>query len=80
MNGPEHYAEAERLAAKAGALPPEVMPLENRVAMMAAAQLHATLALVAATALPLEGVDLDGRPFVRGAAEAAWMNVAGVEL
>lgn len=41
MNGPEHYAEAERLI--------EVGMEISSATIMAAAQVHATLALVAAT-------------------------------
>ncbi|MFJ4785073.1 hypothetical protein [Streptomyces sp. NPDC088794] len=46
MNGPQHYLEAERLTevAKTGTA-------EQRTACLAAAQVHATLAEAAATAL-----------------------------
>ena len=47
MTGPEHYREAERLLAIAG------MPKyrEGAQQLLAEAQVHATLALVAATAV-----------------------------
>ncbi|MEC4616315.1 hypothetical protein [Tsukamurella tyrosinosolvens] len=47
MNGPEHYAEAEQLLAIV-----DVNGTDPRdAAVLAAAQVHATLALAAATAL-----------------------------
>ena len=42
MSGPEHYVEAERLLASGGG---------DRFEALAAAQIHATLALAAATAV-----------------------------
>lgn len=59
MNGPEHYAEAERLAVMAaesidtlGNLPREKGQdaVQAAAAVLACAQVHATLALAAATA------------------------------
>lgn len=55
MTGPEHYREAERLAAQAGTWMRKAhLPGGERIALrradLAAAQVHATLALVAATA------------------------------
>lgn len=53
MNGPEHYAEAERLAAQvADTVSPNYATQagENKADVLAAAQVHATLALAAATA------------------------------
>ena len=47
MTGPEHYAEAERLINNAGGVPSSVDVSE----ILAAAQVHATLALTAATVL-----------------------------
>lgn len=47
MNGPEHYAEAEQLLAFADSPAAVVMGLAR---VIAAAQVHATLALAAATA------------------------------
>lgn len=43
MNGPEHYAEAERLLERSGAVEREVSDWQ-----VAKAQVHATLALAAA--------------------------------
>lgn len=67
MNGPDHYREAERLlfaAAGAG------IELSNALALEA--QVHATLALAAATATQLvkEFVELEDDAF-------AWNEVAG---
>lgn len=51
MNGPEHYAEAERLITEArGEHGDNYVDSEARDARLAEAQVHATLALVAATA------------------------------
>lgn len=61
MNGPQHYAEAERLTAAARADFREANPdaptayllaMERARVAMDAAQVHATLALAAAVALP----------------------------
>ncbi len=62
MNGPEHYAEAERIIAVIRALPvPDPKTVTNEDAMVMAqatlslaaqAQVHATLALAAATCHP----------------------------
>lgn len=46
MNGPEHYAEAERLLQEANCLGHSAP--ERAQGMLAAAQVHATLALAAA--------------------------------
>lgn len=46
MNGPEHYAEAERLVAQAT----KGLPASQHGAVVAEAQVHATLALAAAMA------------------------------
>lgn len=60
MTGPEHYREAERL-----------LKDEYRTAQsIADAQVHATLALAAATALP---------PGVNSPARTAWVPVTGGE-
>ena len=48
MTGPEHYREAERLTA----LATEGLPAPQHAAVVAEAQVHATLALAAATAYP----------------------------
>ena len=60
MTGPEHYREAERLIAEithAGALLPQsrVLNAGDHGGVLAWAQVHATLALAAATALPNVG-------------------------
>ncbi|OQQ13036.1 hypothetical protein B0675_40170 [Streptomyces sp. M41(2017)] len=47
MTGPEHYSESERLIELAKA-----SPQQKRQDCLAAAQIHATLALAAATAIP----------------------------
>ena len=53
MNGPEHYREAERLLAAVTADGDDpVKSFARAAALHAAAQVHATLALAAATALP----------------------------
>jgi len=52
VNGPEHYAEAEKLIAEAERTP----NYEGRVELIGAAQVHATLALVAATVVGQYGV------------------------
>lgn len=59
MNGPDHYREAERLLdqlrrAHASIVSP-VLP-ERATAVLAEAQVHALLALTAATALPTGAV------------------------
>ena len=47
MNGPQHYAEAERLLA--GAMLDDLTVEDGYLGEIAAAQVHATLALTAAT-------------------------------
>ena len=66
MNGPEHYAAAERLLEAVTAEGVESGEPGN-VSNLAAAQVHATLALAAATALTWSTKDLK-----------AWQPVAGV--
>jgi hypothetical protein len=56
MTGPEHYREAERLIEKAVHLSPAVDGADPE--LTALAQVHATLALAAATALHTAGVYL----------------------
>jgi hypothetical protein len=73
MTGPEHYQEAERLVSTAGAdaLDDDFTReewLAFRTADLAAAQVHATLALAAATALAPAGYSQD---------KTAWREVAG---
>lgn len=66
MNGPEHYAAAERLLDAAMADDMEAGE-PGAVSNVAAAQVHATLALAAATALTWSSKDLK-----------TWQAVAGV--
>ena len=69
MTGPEHYREAERLLTELVSINPGggEMHRASEVAL-AAAHVHATLALAAATALERTGVET--RP---------WAEVAGTE-
>ncbi|HJQ48289.1 MAG TPA: hypothetical protein VJ870_18500 [Amycolatopsis sp.] len=62
MTGPEHYRKAEALLAKGSE-----DPTERGASRLAAAEVHATLALAAATAL---GADLEMPDF------GAWRRVA----
>jgi hypothetical protein len=58
MTGPEHYQIAEQLLGNVTQVQhygPPVILAENGSAVIAAAQVHATLALAAATALPQVG-------------------------
>ncbi len=67
MTGPEHYTEAERLIRASS------HPYADVAAALAEAQVHATLALAAATAMAAYGETMppaDGQ---------AWDSVAGVE-
>ncbi|WP_367139779.1 MULTISPECIES: hypothetical protein [Streptomyces] len=69
MTGPEHYREAERLlqmSLEAG------WPREEMVGLFAEAQVHATLALAAATALVDETPRSDSF-----SEDRAWQKVAG---
>jgi hypothetical protein len=50
MTGPEHYKEAERIIAQAMN---QELPVATISAIAATAQVHATLALAAASAMPL---------------------------
>ncbi|MCX4827133.1 hypothetical protein OG746_26935 [Streptomyces sp. NBC_01016] len=77
MTGPEHYVEAERLVAEAavdGAEGTRFVRPEN----LAAAQVHATLALAAATAMgaPMDGHGDSGLPPLDC---EEWYRVAGVK-
>lgn len=69
MNGPEHYREAERLLtiAEAG------QPAHLHASVVAEAQVHATLALAAATAAP-QATAYDGDEY--GARPREWAGVA----
>ncbi|MGA5604053.1 hypothetical protein ACPCUF_23960 [Streptomyces griseoincarnatus] len=77
MTGPEHYREAERLVSslktERGALYIE----DGNEQVLAAAQVHATLALAAATAMgaPVDGEADSGLPPQDA---KAWNNAAGV--
>lgn len=68
VTGPEHYREAERLLAQ------EYETWEERAAIAAAAQVHATLALAAATALGAGQVE---DPGMLPDDMHAWQELAG---
>lgn len=68
MNGPEHYAEAERLL--------EEMDYSTSADTLAAAQVHATLALAAATALGVLDRGFDC-PDATGPEAGGWNEVLG---
>jgi len=73
MTGPEHFKEAERLLADAR-VPGEKRSVRNFFpveTLMAVAQVHATLALAAATALVNPAGGLPGRD------HEAWFRAAG---
>jgi hypothetical protein len=57
MTGPDHYAEAERLLALAGRHSSGATYGPEWTLTLAAAQVHATLALAAATAVGTAGPD-----------------------
>ena len=65
MTGPEHYAEAERLLTLADRHTKGVTYAQEWTLTLNAAQVHATLALAAATAVGTVGPDLH-----------AWADVA----
>lgn len=69
MDGPAHYREAERLLAAARTASDHFYGEEDAIPTLQAAQVHATLAHAAATALG--SAALDGR---------AWADVAGTKL
>jgi len=68
MTGPEHYAEAERLLALADRHTRGVTYAPEWTLTLTAAQVHATLALAAATAVGMAGPDLQ-----------AWADVAATK-
>jgi hypothetical protein len=68
MTGPDHYRKAEELAAKADGYLGRGEGQESALVWAAVAQIHATLALAAATALGT--TTADGR---------AWADVAGTK-
>ncbi|MET9228104.1 hypothetical protein [Lentzea sp. NPDC003310] len=79
MNGPEHYAAAEQFLAAATA--DDVEPGGAvQTSNLAVAQVHATLALAAATAMA--GANITARGSVLAALPSAdltaWRDVAGV--
>lgn len=86
MTGPEHYRAAERLLSQAShegmtgtPLSPQGLPVRPEVhaALIARAQVHATLALTAATAMQ---APVDGSEPGMGAPEyQAWYDAAGVK-
>src|SRR5438034_7783263 len=65
MTGPEHYAEAERLLAVADRHTSGVTYGQEWALTLAAAQVHATLAIAAATAVGTAGPD-----------RTAWADIA----
>lgn len=75
MNGPEHYAEAERLLAIAADPGANDRP-EVQVFRTQQAQVHATLALTAAT-LSAPSIGLDPEDPGAVALAEAWSDVAG---
>jgi len=87
MTGPEHYRDAERLATEAVRVSPSFndLPFGEHVTgtqhaeeLLALAQVHAMLALAAATALGARGTD--NRPAGMHLEDfIAWDDVAGVE-
>lgn len=76
MTGPEHYREAERLIVEAREVDVAADDLDLKAALWAlsAAQVHATLALAAATGLGHAGFDEPGPDTY------AWRRVASAAL
>ena len=70
MNGPDHYHEAERLAVQANAY--EGLPNSHYAHLGRLAQVHATLALAAATALSRD----DAHAHSADADGVAWYHTA----
>ena len=68
MTGPDHYAEAERLLALAGRHSKGATYGQEWTLTLAAAQIHATLAVAAATAVGTAGPD-----------SRAWADVAATK-
>lgn len=75
MTGPEHYDRAEHLIRYAASTEKE----ERRMSALAEAQVHATLALAATTALtaPVSTDTEDGSGHATKADYDAWVSVAG---
>jgi hypothetical protein len=89
MTGPEHYMQAENLLTQAeprdpqrdqglSRLAPFARP-EEREQMIAKAQVHAVLALAAATALGSGGREGADSMSTAGRARQAWERAAGEE-
>jgi hypothetical protein len=76
--GPDHYRQAQNLLRRAGYDTAErahvAEPTEGRLAWLAAAQVHATLALAAATALN------DSQAGMRLVDHNAWYDAIGVPI
>lgn len=68
MTGPDHYCKAEELAAKADGYLGRGEGQESALVWAAVAQIHATLALAAATALGTATADV-----------RAWADAAGTK-
>lgn len=86
MNGPQHYAKAEVLLSNAwdhvGKDGPLLHSAEVRLALVTAAQAHATLALAAATALAgLGAIETNTTEFYDADDETAvkWLKAMGAE-
>lgn len=91
MTGPEHYREAERLAVEAVFVSPAFndLPYPEHVTgsvhvqeLIGLAQVHATLALAAATAMSGRGwldADRQGVGGMHPVDYTAWDDVCGVE-
>jgi hypothetical protein len=75
MNGPEHYREAEKLLGYAEARDAEQRGDATDMSLLAEAQVHATLALAAATALNDNAADSGGMPLEDF---DAWVQAAAV--
>jgi hypothetical protein len=68
MNGPDHYAEAERLIRRCER---EFLPREKAATLLEGAQVHATLAVAAATAeAGVAPISMGPRPDWRHVVEA----------
>ncbi|MGW0131942.1 hypothetical protein [Streptomyces sp. NPDC003299] len=78
MTGPEHYREAERLAQSLKTPNGAIYIEPGNEQVSAIAQVHATLALAAATAMgaPVDGEADSGLP---ARDRTAWYEVAGVK-
>lgn len=75
MTGPEHYSEAERLIKGLKTDTGAVYVEDGNEQVIALAQVHATLALAAATALNDNAADAGGLPLEDF---NAWAEAAGV--